>query len=227
MHTGHETLEIMRKATWYNSWLLRQIAPYLRGDILEVGAGIGNFTKQLEKYGEVIAIDYDCSYRNANFGDIEKGEYFFSPKVGAKHHNKKFNAIVCMNVLEHIKNDNQALENMYKLLKKGGKLVLLVPAFNFAFGPMDKALGHYRRYTKKTISDLLVVNKYSLVVSRYLNFLGLLGWFINGRVLGKKLIPEGQLGIFDKLARPFLRFEEFVHSPAGLSVLVVGKKTHA
>ena len=59
MKTGERTLEIMNKAVWYNNWLLKQIAVYLKGDILEVGAGIGNFTSKLSKYGKVTAIDYD------------------------------------------------------------------------------------------------------------------------------------------------------------------------
>ncbi len=216
MKTGEQTLEIMNKATWYNNWLLMQIAKYLKGDILEVGAGIGNFTSKLSKYGEVTAIDYDSGYKNANYGDIENGKYFFK--------NKKFDSIVCMNVLEHIKDDKKALLNMFNLLNPGGKLILLVPAYMEAYGRMDKELGHFRRYSKGQVVTKLINSKFLIINSSYLNWLGLIGWFVNARLLRRRIIPEGQLGLFDKLARPFLMLEDFIRPPFGLSVLVVGEK---
>ncbi|OGM76655.1 hypothetical protein A2210_01630 [Candidatus Woesebacteria bacterium RIFOXYA1_FULL_40_18] len=213
---GKNTLEIMSKAVWYNSWLFEQIKRYLSGDILEVGAGIGNFTSRFKEYGHVVAIDYDAGYENASYGDIEKGKYFFR--------NRKFDTIVCMNVLEHIKDDRRALDNMRRLLRKKGRLVLLVPAHQWAFGVMDKNLGHYRRYTKIELSEKLQTSNFKLQTSKYLNWLGLIGWFINGKALGKKVIPENQLGMFDYIARPFLLMEAIFEPPVGLSVLVIGEK---
>jgi SAM-dependent methyltransferase len=216
MKTGEKTLEIMSTASWYNNWLIGQISKYLNGDILEIGAGIGNFTSKLSKYGKVTAIDYDPDYKNANYGDIEKGKYFFE--------DKKFDSIICMNVLEHIKDDKKALLNMFDLLNPGGKLILLAPAFQFAYSDLDKNLGHFRRYTKDQLSNLLKSSGYLLLTNRYLNWLGLVGWFINGKILGKKIIPEKQLGVFDYIARPFLLLEKFISSPFGLSVLVIGER---
>lgn len=213
---GKKTLEIMSQAVWYNNWLLRQIENYLRGDILEIGAGIGNFTSRLAKYGKVTAIDYDPDYKNTNFGDIEKGKYFFE--------NKKFDAIVCMNVLEHIKNDKRVLGNMFNLLNHGGKLILLVPAHKWAYGLMDENLGHFRRYSKNEITKKVHNSKFIILNSRYLNWLGLVGWFINGKILRREIISEGQLGIFDYIARPFLLLEGVLEPPIGLSVLVIGEK---
>lgn len=216
MKTGEKTLEIMSTAGWYNNWLLRQIGKYLKGDILEVGAGIGNFTSKLSKYGKVTAIDYDQSYKNANYGDIEKGKYFFG--------DKKFDSIVCMNVLEHIKDDKKALGNMFSLLKKNGRLILLVPAHEWAYGQMDKELGHFRRYSKGEIENKIINSRFLILNSRYLNWLGLVGWFVNGKILGKKIILEKQLRVFDYIARPFLLLEELIHPPFGISILVIGEK---
>ncbi|MEK7470473.1 MAG: class I SAM-dependent methyltransferase, partial [Patescibacteria group bacterium] len=182
----------------------------------EVGAGIGNFTSKLSKYGKVTAIDYDPNYKNANYGDIESNKYFFK--------NKKFESIVCMNVLEHIKDDKKALSNMFNLLNHGGKLILLVPAHQWAFGRIDKGLGHFRRYSKNEVVNKLHDSCFLIQDSRYLNWLGLIGWFINARILKRKIIPEGQLGIFDKIARPFLMLEEIIPAPLGLSVLAIGEK---
>lgn len=214
---GNKTLEVMKKANWYNNWLLKQISKYLSGNILEVGVGIGNFTSKLSKYGKVTAIDYDPNYKNANFGDIEKGKYFFGG-------NKKFDSIVCMNVLEHIKDDKKALSNMFNLLNHGGKLILLVPAHQWAFGPMDAGLGHFRRYSKAGVEKLLHNSQFTIHSSRYLNWLGLIGWFVNARIFKSKILPKGQLGIFDVISRPFLKIEEIIKPPFGLSVLAIGEK---
>jgi len=222
MKTGEKTLEIMSTADWYNNWLLSRIGKYLEGDILEVGAGMGNFTFGLSRYGKVTAIDYNPDYtlstsrKNVNYGDIEKGKYFFG--------NKKFDSIVCMNVLEHIKDDKKALNNMFSLLKKNGKLILLVPAHKWAYGRMDKELGHFRRYSKSEVENKVLDSNFSILDLYYLNWLGLVGWYINGKILGRKIIPEKQLGIFDYIARPFLLLEELVHLPFGISTLVIGEK---
>src|SRR5687768_7072271 len=115
-YSGTSTLESMSQAGFYNKWTLNKFKEYLRGDILEVGCGIGNFTKILSRFGTVTAIDIDPNLfdkfknqktlnGNLGIGDIEKGKYFFK--------GKKFETIVCINVLEHIENDTQALENMF------------------------------------------------------------------------------------------------------------------
>ncbi len=215
---GHKTLEIMKKAAWYNGWLLKQIKGHLQGEILEVGAGSGNFTKSLSKFGSITTIDYDRDYKNSGFGDIEKGKYFFGNK-------RKFDVIVCMNVLEHIKDDNRALKNMFSLLNKHGKLILLVPAHMWAYGQMDKQLGHFRRYKTQLVEERMEKVGFKIVENRYLNWLGLMGWFVNAKVLKRKVIPEGQLELFDKIARPLLLLEKFITPPFGLSVLAIGQKS--
>jgi len=224
---GKQTLEIMKSAPLYNRWLLSLLKKHLSGNILEIGAGIGNFTLYLQKYGTVTALDIDKYYISklkkivtkpdlAGYGDIEKAEYYFA--------NKKFDCIVCLNVLEHIKNDQIALKNMYSLIKKGGKLLLLVPAHQFAYTPMDKALGHFRRYTKKSLSKMAIEVGFEVNNIRYYNLPGIIGWFVNGKLLRKKLIPKSQLGMFDKVSVPWLTLEKKLPVPFGLSVMLIATK---
>ncbi len=129
-----------------------------------------------------------------------------------------------MNVLEHIKDDKKALSNMFNLLNHGGKLILLVPAHQWAFGRIDKGLGHFRRYSKNEVVNKLHDSRFLIQDSRYLNWLGLIGWFVNAKIFKSKILPAGQLGIFDLVARPFLMIENFISPPFGLSVLVIGEK---
>lgn len=222
---GKKTLEIMNKAPWYNKWLFDFMKPFLRGRILEVGAGIGNFTSYLKSSGEVTAIDIDRGYVaklkriggiKSGLGDIEKGTYFFK--------RKKFDSIVCLNVLEHIEKDNIALRNMYNLLNHNGRLILLVPAHQWAYGTLDVNLGHFRRYNKKILALKAKKAGFKVKSINYLNWFGIIGWFVNARVLGRGIIPQSQLSFFDKIARIFLIIEKMVHMPFGLSVLVIGEK---
>ena len=225
METGAKTLKIMRLVNWYNNWLFSRIKENLKGEILEVGAGIGNFTTLLKTCGRVTAIDIEKDYITklkkikeikVGFGDIEKGNYFFK--------NKRFDRIVCLNVLEHIKADEVALKNMYDLLKKGGKLILLVPAHQWAYGSLDEELGHFRRYDKALAQERMRKAGFKVKLIRYINWIGIFGWFINAKITRRKILSKSQLAFFDKIARLLLKVEDAADLPFGLSVLVIGEK---
>ena len=195
--TGGQTLESMSQAIWYNKWTVRKFEEYLKGEILEVGCGIGNFKKDIKKYGEVWAIDINGTYikqavvllgDRVGIGDIEKGEYFFG--------DKQFDCIVCLNVLEHIKNDQSALIIMYELLKIGGYLILLVPAHDLLYGEIDRSIGHIRRYKKKDLIKMLTGVGFKIIKSREINFLGAIGWWISSKLLSSDKVDGGKIKIF-------------------------------
>lgn len=227
MSTGQKTLESMSQAIWYNQWTLKKFATFLKGDILEVGCGIGNFTYSLINYGNVYAIDISKEYvdktkslvngkASVGLGDIESGKYFFVKK--------EFDCIVCLNVLEHIKVDEAALKNIYDLLKPGGKLVLLVPVHSFLYSKIDKLLGHFKRYNKQEIKTMLNQVGFKILKIRLLNLLGAVGWFISGKILGHQYIDSSKIKIFNLVAPIALNIENIIEPPIGTSVLVVAEK---
>lgn len=224
---GLETLKRMEKVSFYNKWLIKKVRQYLSGDILEIGAGIGNMTELLAKYGTVVATDIEKYYISktkkrlkrkvlVGFGDAEAGKFFFK--------NKKFDVVISFNVLEHINDDQKAIDNMAAKLKAGGKLIILTPAHRLLFGSLDKNLGHFRRYAKFEIAEKFKNANLDVAEIRYLNWFGAIGWFVNSRLLRRKLLPSKQLSAFAMLAKPFLFLERFLEPPFGLSVLVVGIK---
>lgn len=224
---SHQTLESMSQAVWYNRWTLEKIKPYLKNKILEVGCGIGNFTQTLTNYGEVFAIDIEKNYlqqihkslgnkAKVGFGDIENDKYFLN--------GQQFDSIVCLNVLEHIEKDDLALKNVYKLLKNQGYLILLVPIHPFLYGEIDQAIGHLRRYTKGEILSKLKSSGFNILRSRKLNFLGALGWFVAGKILGEKTIGDERIKIFNFLAPYVLPLENLIEPPIGTSILVIAQK---
>lgn len=227
MSTGKLTLESMSTATWYNKWCVSKFEKYLKGTILEVGFGIGNFTHDLVQYGEVYAVDIEEKYvkeagkdlklkSKIGFGDIEKGQYFFQ--------GIKFNSIVCLNVLEHIKDDEKAIANLFNLLKPKGYLILIVPAHQFLYGEIDKSIDHYRRYEKKNLEKIIQKTGFEIVFSRHLNFLGAIGWFIAGKVFKDSTVKEVRIKIFNFFAPIFLKIEDFIDLKFGTSILLVAIK---
>jgi 2-polyprenyl-3-methyl-5-hydroxy-6-metoxy-1,4-benzoquinol methylase len=227
MNTGRRTLEVMHEAQWYNNLLFSLIQRHLGNNILEVGAGTGNFTDKLLLGAKVTALDLDSSYIKelrekfgekviSGVGDIEKGKYFFN--------NFKFDTIVCLNVLEHLENDRKALKNMKNLLIKGGNLILLVPAHKLLFSKFDKELGHFRRYSKKEIFEKLQEEGFKIIEIKYLNWWAAIGWLIFIKIFNKAKMPENPVSIFDKLGKFFLYPEKIINIPFGLSILAVSKK---
>lgn len=225
--TGTQTLESMSQAVWFNQWTVKKFEKYLNGDILEVGCGIGNFTNSLKKYGNVWAIDINKTYVRQTSdlirkkgtieeGDIEKTIHFFG--------GKKFDSIVCLNVLEHIKDDKKALKNMFDLLKDDGYLILLVPAFDFLFGEIDKSIGHFRRYDKNELQKKVKSLGFEVIKSRIINFLGAIGWWVSSRILSNNKIDESKIKLFNFIAPLVLRLEDLFEPPVGTSILIVMKK---
>ncbi len=224
---GEYTLQIMREAGWYNNWLFSFIEPHLGYETLEVGSGIGNFTELLLEKTDVVAIDLNRKYLSdlkrryqeslsVGFGDIEKGEYYFK--------NKKFDTIVCFNVLEHIQNDEKALKNMFSLLRKRGKLLLMVPAHDLLFSEFDQKLGHWRRYSKFQIDKLIRKTGFKIISIRYLNWWSAIGWLFFVKFAKRNEMPRKEVGIFDLLGKIFLWPEKYAKTPFGLSVLAVAQK---
>lgn len=226
---SRKTLEIMARANWYNGWLFSFIKPHLGEKVLEVGCGIGSFTPGLLGVSrEVVVMDVEQEYLDkvhsqiksdklqVIWGDIETGEFTSDPGL--------FDTIVCVNVLEHIKNDKRAVENMFNRLNISGKLILLVPAHNFLYGSLDENLEHERRYEKVGIRELLANVGFNIEEVRYLNLLGAIGWFVNSKILRRKILPSNQLLLFDKLARPLLLLEKYFEPPFGLSIFTIAKK---
>jgi 2-polyprenyl-3-methyl-5-hydroxy-6-metoxy-1,4-benzoquinol methylase len=232
---GTKTLEVISAANNFNYWMYKTIAEHCSGKILEIGSGIGNISKYfLEAGAEISLSDFDKSYMPVltdQFASKEnlKGIYHFDLATEniEKNHPEllgKFDTVFALNVLEHIREHNLAIQNAHKLLRKNGKIVILVPAFQGLFNQFDVQLDHQRRYNAKTLKQLISANGFQVKYSRYFNFVGMLGWFFSGNILRKKMIPEGQMKIYDVLVPLWKIFDVFANKFVGISVIQVGEK---
>lgn len=200
---GTETLEVISEADKFNFWMYQTIRPFCKGKILEIGSGIGNISQFfLKENVDITLSDFDSSYfpllkskfkEHQNLNGIHRID--FSVKNPEELYPKligQFDTVFALNVVEHIEDHEQAMINAYKFLKPGGNVVILVPAFQFLFNGFDKQLGHYRRYTEKSLKNLMVSAGFEVIHSTYFNFIGTLGWYVSGNILRKKMIPGGR-----------------------------------
>jgi hypothetical protein len=112
---------------------------------------------------------------------------------------------------------------MHDALRPGGRLILLVPAFARLFGTLDEHLHHFRRYEKAELDGKIREAGFAIEELRFVNRPGIFGWWLNGRVLKRRVLPRGQLFAF-KLLMPMLRREEKNPPSSGLSLLAIARK---
>jgi SAM-dependent methyltransferase len=136
----------------------------------------------------------------------------------------KFDCVVMMNVLEHIKDDRAVLIALKKRLSVGGRMIILVPAGSWAFGRLDERLGHYRRYSKRYSRALFPEAGLQIKTMRYYNFIGIWGWWWNAKMDKLEGQSDAQIRVFDRWVVPFIsRLERWISPPVGQSILVVSQ----
>ncbi|MGQ8337673.1 class I SAM-dependent methyltransferase [Sunxiuqinia sp. A32] len=232
---GHSTLSNIASADKFNRWMYETITPFCEGETLEVGGGIGNISQCFLLDDKKLTVtelrdDY-CDIVKENLGNHACLNEVISmdivdPEFDTKYQSyfESFDVVFALNVMEHLEDDLLAISNCKKLLKAGGKLIILVPAFQFLFNSFDRALGHYRRYKKDSLKELFKRNKFEVLHSQYFNFIGTLGWWVSGHVLRKKVVPEGQMKLYNFFVPLIKIIDFFTKRFVGLSVIVVGRK---
>lgn len=233
---GQDTLNALDKADAFNRWMYDTISPFCKGDILEIGSGIGNISVQFLKENRKLMVSdirgSYCELLRKKFGSdsnclgVMKID-LVHPEFDLQYQPffQRFDTVFALNVIEHIEKDHLAIANASKFLKPGGNLVILVPSYSFLFNEFDRKLEHYRRYTLKNLVLLFVNQKLKVIHSQYFNLAGIAGWFFSGRLLKRKIIPEGQLKLFNRLVPLFKLLDALVFRRAGLSSIVVGQKS--
>jgi 2-polyprenyl-3-methyl-5-hydroxy-6-metoxy-1,4-benzoquinol methylase len=228
-NTGRETLERMASVDRYNAWIYKVIKPWLGLRILEVGCGIGNMTRYfLKNSRQVVALDVlpesvACVRQQYSLLALE-GDICDDSVVEKLHAEYDFDTVVCLNVLEHIPDDGKALKNMFRLLKLGGHLVLYVPAGNYLYGTLDEALGHYRRYNRQQFHDVVSGQGYKIEKIFYMNVAGIFGWYLNSKILKRRILSEKMLSLFNLLTPLFTLVECVIKPPFGQSLVCIAGK---
>lgn len=224
------TLNQLAELDRYNHWIYEQIAVAIGRRILEVGSGTGNITQFLcASGGEVMATDVVPNYRNELqrlFGakpNVQVGKFDLDAPAPAEFVDQPFDTVVCLNVLEHIEDDQFALGQMHRVLSPGGKLALLVPAHRILYGEFDRAVGHYRRYEKRELAGELKQAGFAVREMKFFSLLATLPWLVNGRLFKRDYLPTGQANLANRLV-PLLKLEKLIGPPCGLSLIAIAQK---
>ncbi len=225
---GYTTLRRVEALRRYTAFLWDLMRPFVGRRVLEVGSGTGVMTRYLSTREEVVASDLDPEYV-----ELLKRTFADKPNVTVRQLDlarlgenglepRRFDTVVCANVLEHVENDAGSLRAMRELLTPGGRVVLIIPALQALYGAIDVAIGHYRRYTRDEIAAKLRDAGLEVEHVSYFNLLGVPGWWLNARVLRRRSVPGLQARVNDRLV-PLLRVERRLKPPIGMSLLAVGR----
>ena len=225
---GEQILNEMRYAPRFAEWTLDLVKPYIGDMLIEIGAGIGNNTRMLRRSCKsVILTDIEPRYISLLREEYAHDTSVFSElwDVVTPPPELPFSpdTAFCSNVLEHVLDQGQALQNIHSLLSKNSRLILIVPQGNYLYCSLDEALAHHRRYSRKSLKDLLLRNNFKIEVMFSLNKIGVIGWLWRGKLRKMKTLGDKNLKLYDRLM-PFIRFLDPILPWTGLSLVAIAKK---
>lgn len=216
----------------YLSWQLEQFGPYLGHRILEVGCGVGGIIAQLGPRELVVGLDAQSDVleaARARFIAREDCRFIHGDVVSLPDaqfeelRSLRFDTLVCINTLEHIRDDIQALQQFENLVAPGGHICLIVPAHNTLYGAYDRLDGHYRRYSKSYLRVVLTHTRLKALRMHYFNFIGALGWFFHYRLLGRRTHRSSHFRMMNAMMRIERPLERLLKPPMGLSLVAILK----
>lgn len=229
--SGLATLRRVDSLKRYNGYLWSRMKPYVRGRVLEIGSGTGGISRHLLGAQRLVVTDTRPDYRDllarlfANYEHVTVHQMTLGERA-PEVERERFDTVVSANVLEHVEDDGAALRQIHALLEPGGRVVLVVPMLRALYGQIDRAIDHYRRYERAEIEEKLVKAGFVVETTAPMNALGIPGWWLNSVVLRRRGVPGIQAKLNDLLV-PWLRFEEKLGLPIGMSLLAVGRKPGA
>ncbi len=226
---GHSILHRLAQTHRFNRWMSDTIRAWIGDNVLEIGAGIGNLTTKVLPRHSYTASDIDplhLDFLKTRFGqsnrmtvrelNVETAEDFDGLE-------NRFDTVICLNVIEHVERDEQALKNINRSLAPGGNAIILVPQGPWLYGSLDKALDHCRRYRRDELIDKC--KRAGFAIERVFSFnrVSVFPWFFNGRILRRRNFSKFQLKIYDSLVWLWKVIDRWLPW-RGLSIIVIARK---
>jgi glycosyltransferase involved in cell wall biosynthesis len=211
---GSRILGRLARAPRFNAWMAETIRPYCGQRVLEIGSGTGNLTRKLIPRERYVASDInplylhtlrgltaDRPYLDVTLTDVTRGETF--PRIEGG-----FDTVVCLNVIEHVSDDVEAMRNIREVLAPGGRAIILVPQDPNLMGTLDEVLGHVRRYTRESLAELAARSGFHIREMLLFNRVGTPAWWLNGKILRRRDFGLGQIMALNTLTPVFKRIDE-------------------
>ena len=226
-YIGNE-LQLFAKATNWKQYYAKYLRPHIKGDVLEVGAGIGGTTAilcdgrqtswiclepdtEMVQQMELVVKKECCSIVAGTIDDLPQ--------------DSTFDTIMYIDVIEHIEDDKAEILRASQRLKPQGKLIILVPAHQWLFSPFDKEIGHFRRYNKSMLRAIMPssLQKVSLF---YLDSVGMFASMANKWILKQPYPTSDQIHFWDKTMLPISKIlDPLIFYSLGKSLIGVWKNS--
>jgi SAM-dependent methyltransferase len=232
-----QDLEALADIPNYQQWTVRSFERRIRGRVLEVGAGVGTIAR-LYAHGarELVLLEPArnlapqlCEnmrpFPNTTVVHARLGDVIGRRVNGCDFSRGSFDVAVMVNVLEHIEDDAGVLRELHDLLRDGGTLVVFVPALGWLFGSLDALVEHKRRYSLETLRDVVRGARFEIETLRYFDVLGVLPWFVAGRIMRVPKFNARAARFYDRVGVPITAaVERFVAPPMGKNLYCIARK---
>lgn len=223
----------------YYQWISEEAHPFIGNRLAEIGAGIGTFT-------DVLVRNHVARRPNARLAVFEPERTLFqllqermertypellrADRVVATNGYfdalpGQFDTVIMINVLEHIKDDQDTIRAAYRALSPGGACIVFVPALSWLYGPLDRSVGHFRRYERTQLKQIMRAGGFEVVAAKYMDCLGVLPWYLLNVIGGSTSINPRLAHIYDRWFVPITRWIEQRWAPRiGKNILIVARK---
>jgi SAM-dependent methyltransferase len=212
-------------------WMYRTARPFLGEDVLDAGAGIGPFIELMLRDGKTVtALEFLPEFvaeLHRRFDGNEKVTVWAGDLAdpGTIEGFPHYDSVLCLNVLEHIKDDLAAMRNLLEVTRPGGTLVALVPAYRWLLNRMDAAVGHHRRYGRSEFVERLTQSGWDVERCFRFNAVAIAGWFFAGSILRRDKPGQDLARLYDRFIPAFAFLDKHIlRNSAGLSLIAVCRK---
>lgn len=226
----------------YHEYLWDKVSPYIGNRVIEIGVGFGQYSRKIIA-GEkaLLGCDIDVGHleelKNNSVSPLLQTLYLdlCAPDDNAVEVCRKFKAdtVILLNVLEHIEDHDAALKFLNDAVESGTELIIIVPALRTLYNGLDREAGHFRRYDKKNLDELLIKTGWNILKNKYFNMPGVPGWLVAG-ILSKTGKSKTELNapstnmllkIYDRFfIKASIISDPLFKNIAGLSLLCISEK---
>jgi SAM-dependent methyltransferase len=214
---GAATLHALSAAPRFNRWMADTVRPHVGQKVLEIGCGIGNLTRALVRGRQrYAAVDINTEHlarlvsRFPQRPNLEIRRCDLTRREDFAPFAESMDTVICLNVVEHIEDDNAALANIFHALDHGGRAIVLVPEGQSVFGTIDVALGHYRRYSEAELKKKMEDVGFEVEQIVRFNRVSRPAWFVSGRILKRTSLNVHQMLLYDRMVWLWRRIDRWL-----------------
>lgn len=235
-HIGSEfgaeaELEHLATADSFFDWIVASFAGSVQGNVLEVGAGIGTVATRLARDPDVTVTAIEpAANLFPRLADAGRSHGFTARQITSTELLGEaagtFDALVYVNVLEHIRDDVAEVRQAHDLCAPGGRLCIFVPAVPGIYGTLDRKSGHYRRYRKAELVANITAGGFRVDDVGYFDVMGLVPYWLAYRVLGVQSLGGTSTSLFAKVLVPMSRAVQALvkHPPIGKNLILTATR---